>query len=56
MYISTFYIGPSTKYNYLEIRFKHRHQVDDKIRWGLFGGFYLFIQVLSANTLPFFPV
>ena len=30
--------------------FYNKHQVDDKIAWGLGEGFQVFIQVLSANT------
>ena len=48
-------IWTSTKEDYFEIKFKNRNQVDDKIVWVLEWGFYLFIQVLSANTLPVKP-
>ena len=36
--------------DYLEIKFKGRNQVDNKIALGL----YLFIPVLSTNTIHFF--
>ena len=39
------------KKDYLEIEFNNRNQVDDKIAWGLGGGFLYLNQVLSANTL-----
>ena len=38
-YISKHFILPNTKDDNLEIKCNNRNQVDDKIMWGLGGGF-----------------
>ena len=39
----------------IKIKIYNRNQVGDKIEWRLSEGFYLFIQVLSANNPPLSP-
>ena len=36
---------PSTKDKYLEIKFSDRNQVNDKVEWGLDGGFLSFHSI-----------
>ena len=50
MLVSNKYI---TKDKHLEVSFYYRNQVDDKIVWGLGGGFFAFINILSLNIPPF---
>ena len=39
----------STKDDHLEIQFNNRNQLDDKIAWGIGGGF-LFFQISNIET------
>ena len=42
-------VKPSTKDDYLEIKFYDRNQVEDTIVWGLSGGYLFFHSVLLIH-------